>query len=247
MGNDKKRGKYTPEDMLNPQLECSRDRVKSGWKHVVKPTIDRLGIQPAETSIIDIGSADGRKSLKKYAYDRDNKNNFTNPSKYGLLTSNMAAIEGDIKKIAALKMNIPDGKVFHFNFTENRIVDIDIKQNYHIVLLCEILEHLPEGESQMNLLQDAASMVSKGGGMHVTFPRTTGLDCPMKKPWGHKCEEVPRHDVMNVLTKLFEKVTWAQSVHSRYPTVNFFAIGKLTPGRYPCTWEKLVMKHGGKQ
>jgi len=227
---EKSIGRYTAKDMHKPPTVCDRDRVAGGWTHVVAPTIFRMGLCPDQVTMIDVGSGDGRKSLKKYAYDRDNKNNLTDPSKYGLLTSNMAAIEGDPKKIDALKENIPDGEVFLLDFSQTSLSTLGIQKRYHVALLCEVLEHLFPGPEQLRLLRDIAELLTPGGGMHVTFPRNTNLDNPMRKPWGHKCKEVPRHDVMNVLTELFDEVTWAQSTTSQsvsgVGTVNFFALGR---------------------
>jgi hypothetical protein len=146
----------------------------------------------------------------------------------------MAAIEGDESQLPGLEQNVPGVKVFLFNFSKNGLQGLVTQKKYHVALLCEVLEHLHLGEGQMSLLRDTAGLVLPGGGMHVTFPRTAQLGG--HQIWGHKCKEVPRHDVMNVLTELFEDVTWAQAG----PTVNFFALGRKP---HADTWSKLLKKH----
>ena len=178
----------------------------------------RLKLPVTDITMIDVGSGDGKKSLKKYAFD-DTRLHIPG---HGVLPSNMAAIEGNEKKIPGLEQNVPAAEIFLFDFSDHGLKGLNIQKKYHVALLCEVLEHLHPGEGQMNLLRDTACLVLPGGGMHVTFPRTTGLSDPIASPWGHKCKEVPRHDVMNVLTELFEDVTWAQAG----PTVNFFALGR---------------------
>ena len=98
MSSNKKEREYTEKDMKHAPAKCDQDRVKNGWNNVVRPTIDRLDLCAEELTMIDVGSGDGRKSLKKYAYDLDDYNHFTQPSSYGLVTSNMAAIEGNEKR-----------------------------------------------------------------------------------------------------------------------------------------------------
>jgi|LWDU01.1.fsa_nt_gi 2-polyprenyl-3-methyl-5-hydroxy-6-metoxy-1,4-benzoquinol methylase len=232
MSSNKKSEEYTKKDMDQAPSGCNLDRVKSGWNNVVKPTINRLGLQAEELTMIDVGSGDGRKSLGKYAFTCAR----AGPIGDRIKPENMAAIEGNKKKIPALKKNIPGVEVFLFNFSKNGLEELGIQKKYHVVLLCEVLEHLTLGEGQLRLLRDAAELVAPRGGMHVTFPRHTNLDCVIQKPWGHKCTEVPRHKIMNILSKLFEEVTWAQAGS----TVNFFALGRTCNST---RWHDLVGKH----
>jgi 2-polyprenyl-3-methyl-5-hydroxy-6-metoxy-1,4-benzoquinol methylase len=141
---------------------------------------------------------------------------------------NMSAIEGDPAVLDDLRKNVPGLTVFHHDFSSAGLTSLNIQKRYHVALLCEVLEHLYPGEDQMRLLRDTAELVAPGGGMHVTFPRQTHIDCVKGKPWGHKCEEVSRHEVMNILAELFDEVIWAQSASkgSFSGTVNFFALGR---------------------
>jgi 2-polyprenyl-3-methyl-5-hydroxy-6-metoxy-1,4-benzoquinol methylase len=234
MTRDEKYDKvFTEQDMKKSHTECDNDRVKSGWKNVVNPTLDRLDLSLRDLMMIDVGCGTGRKSLKKYAFD---DKHLRIPG-YSAVPSNMAGIEGDKTRLAQLKINVPGVEAFLFDFSKNGLKGLDIQKKYHVVLLCEVLEHLHLGEGQTHLLRDSAELVQPGGGMHVTFPRKTQLDDPNKKPWGHKCTKVPCHDVMNMLVALFEDVTWAQSEGG---TVNFFALGRKP---HVGTWSSLLNKY----
>lgn len=211
MTDNKKNGKYTEEDMQRPQIACDHDRVKSGWKNVVEHTIKNLNIASSELTMIDVGSHSGKKSLKKYV------------AMFDLLSENMAAIEGDPTVLDTLRKNVPGVTVFPLDFSKTSLKKLNIQKRYHMALLCEVLEHLPIGEDQMRVLRETAELVEVGGGMHVTFPKVTNVEDPKSKPWGHKCREVPRHDVMNILTAHFETVTWGKAGGG---CINFFALGR---------------------
>ena len=139
--------------------------------------------------------------------------------------------------------NVPNAKFYLHDFSKSSIHSIGGASSwlsfsrFHVVLLCEVLEHLYEGPAQMHLVRDAAMFVLPGGSLHITHPAIAELD--PDRTWGHKCEHVPRQKVMAILEQNFHEVRIALSENRK--TIHYFATGKTEMSSK--TWADLARKY----
>jgi len=186
---------------------CQHDRVHSGWDNVGSEIVRRMGLSPEDMTILDIGTSNGRKSVEKYI------------KAYGIRPENVTGIEIQDKFINAWKERIPAGTIHKLNVARDPLDSLPLG-TYHIILLCEILEHIGERQVQYDIIRESAMFVKTGGGIHVTFPLSTKLD---SSPWGHKCGKVDRNVIYDILAEYFNDVSWALSINN---TVNLFAVDR---------------------
>ena len=200
-----RRNKIKNPKIINP------DRVASGWENVVEKTIESMLLNKDSISLVDIGCSDGRKGSRRYV------------NEYNLDPRNITGIEVQDKHIKTWKEFLPTSPIHKLDFIKNPISELDIGK-FNVALLCEVLEHIEKTSQQIDLLHNVINLITTGGGLHITFPKTTLLSCPIKEPFGHKCKEVAIKDIIAFLDLHFDDVSSGQA--KNHITFQIFALRK---------------------